>query len=131
MIGLWLANIIGFIYHFRRIIAITMLAAAVVIAVVLVMRSCDTSQPPQLSNAEIIAAQEAIAHNDREKMLQVLAESDARVAMVDKSLDEAKRAVDESVTKTYQEWSSRSNEELAAELERRAVGRRPIVVVSG
>ncbi|MER3478845.1 MAG: hypothetical protein C4287_23260 [Leptolyngbya sp. ERB_1_2] len=86
------------------------------------MRSCDTSQPPQLSNAEIIAAQEAIAHNDREKMLQVLAESDARVAMVDKSLDEAKRAVDESVTKTYQEWSSRSNEELAAELERRAAG---------
>ena len=122
MIGLWLANIIGFIYHFRRIIAITMLAAAVVIAVVLGMRNCDTSQPPQLSNAEIIAAQEAIAHNDREKMLQVLAESDARVAMVDKSLDEAKRAVDESVTKTYQEWSSRSNEELAAELERRAAG---------
>jgi uncharacterized membrane protein YdfJ with MMPL/SSD domain len=119
MINLAVANILGFIYYHRRAIVLAIAAIAIIVGSVLAFRSCGRREP-KLNQAEIQAAQRAIAEQDREQMLYILAESEAREAAADKDLDEAKKAATEAVMQVNREWSNKSNEEIAAELERRA-----------
>lgn len=120
MTSLILANIFGFLYHYRKVVVAAVICLIAVFAAAIIFRSCNRPKEPKLNHDEIRAAQQAIADNDREKMLYILAQSEGREAEADKNIDEAEKAATEAITKAHREWSQKSNEEIAAELERRA-----------
>jgi len=83
------------------------------------LRSCFHKQPT-LNQEEITKAQQAIAANDRKVMVDILANSNARQAATDQTVDNAKAAANDAATQARKDAANMSNEELAAELERRA-----------
>jgi hypothetical protein len=80
-------------------------------------RACN--RPPKLDEKAIQRAQQAIAENDREKMKEVLAESEVREQNIDANLAMADRQKVEALANARKKAEQMSNEELAAELERR------------
>lgn len=79
----------------------------------LVFRSCN--KPPKLDQKEIIKAQQAIAKEDRKEMIEILTNSTVREQGIDNSVKMAEEAT-EAAKRNY---SQLSNDELAAELEKR------------
>lgn len=108
------ANIAGWIAAHLRIIGIIAAVAGAVIVAGLVFRSCRST--PKLNEKEIQRAQDAIAKQDRERMIQVLAESDTKEAEIDSSLKQIE--IDREAAK--QNYTGLSNEQLAEELNRRS-----------
>ena len=88
----------------------------VLIVVIVLFRACRTD--PKFNETEIRQAQEAIATQDRKKMIDILAASDVREQAIDNSI----KAAEEATEKSKRNYSGLSNDQLAAELERRAKG---------
>jgi len=114
-----LQNIAGFVYAHWRLFVYGLFALVVVIAVIVLFRSCGKTTP-KLDQAEILKAQQAIANQDRKVMIDILANSNAREAATDQTVDNAKAAANDAATQARKDAANMSNEELAAELERRA-----------
>ena len=112
-------NVLGWIYAHKGTALIAVLSLLVLIFGVLTFRGCG-KKPVQLNEVEIQKAQQAIAANDRKQMINVLAESNARQAATDQTVDNAKAAANDAATQARKDAEQMSNEELAAELERRA-----------
>jgi hypothetical protein len=83
---------------------------------VLIWRACN--KPPRLNEKQIQKAQDAIAKQEREEMLEVLAESDTAEDAIDSNIKQIE--LDREAAK--QNYTGLSNDELATELERRAKG---------
>ena len=79
-----LANIVGFVSLYWRYFATGLAVLVLLVAVVFTYRSC--SKPAKLDEAAIQKAQNAIAENDRRKMIEVLAEIDTKEAEIDSTL---------------------------------------------
>ena len=62
-----------------------------------------------------VKAQQAIENNDRKRMVEVLAESDVKEQGIDNSI----KAAEEATAAAKENYQGMSNEEIAAELERR------------
>lgn len=111
-------NIIGWIVANWRLVAITVGVVAVLIVFGMVMRSCN-NQPVKFDEKTIQEAKTAIAEQDRQKMTEILANS----AVVEKQINANLANADNEKLKTLSEARKRAaamtNEELAAELERR------------
>lgn len=89
-------------------------AIIIIVVVGLWLRSCF-NRPAKLNEQQIQKAQQAIAKRDRAEMERILAESDTAEAEIDSNLKQIE--IDrEAARRNYNGWS---NEELAAELERR------------
>lgn len=88
--------------------------AVVLIVTMFVYKACN--KPPHLDEQAIQKAQQAIAKQDREQMVKILAESDAKEQALDDTVKGAEKAT-EDAKKNY---TGRSNQELADELNRRA-----------
>ena len=101
------------------VIGMIVLIAIAVLALGLWLRSCF-HKAPSLNQEEITKAQQAIAANDRKVMVDILANSNARQAATDQTVDNAKAAANDAATQARKDAANMSNEELAAELERRA-----------
>lgn len=95
----------------RRVVVFVVIL--VVIIAGLWLRACN--KPPKLDEKAIAAAQQAIAEQDRKVMVEILAESDTKEAEIDSNIKQIE-ADREAAKKSYE---GLSNEELAAELERR------------
>jgi len=80
----------------------------------LIFKACHKA--PKLDEKAIQKAQQAIAKQDREAMLQVLAESDTKEAQVDSNIKLAEQATKDA----KKNYLGLSNDDLAAELERRS-----------
>lgn len=80
---------------------------------VFVYRACN--KPPKLDEKQIQKAQDAIAKRDRAEMERILAESDTAESAIDSNIKQIETDR-EAAKKSY---SGYSNDELAAELERR------------
>jgi hypothetical protein len=91
----------------------------VLLFVVLAIRSCGRSTP-KLNTVEIQKAQQAIATEDRKQMQEILVQSDAREKAADATAVNANNATVDAINESKQRWSEASNDEMAAELERRA-----------
>lgn len=111
-----LANITGWIVAHWRIVAIG--AAAVVLFFVILFTFKACNKPSKLDQKEIIEAQQAIEKNDRKVMVEILTNSDVREQGIDNSIILA----EEATKKAKQNYSGKSNEEIAQELERRLAG---------
>lgn len=109
-----LANIVGFVSLYWRYFATGLAVLVLLVAVVFTYRSC--SRPAKLDEAAIQKAQDAIAENDRRKMIEVLAESDTKEAEIDSTL----KQIEIDRERAKKNYIDKTNAELAAELERRA-----------
>jgi hypothetical protein len=114
MILLFIQNIIGWVVAHWRIVAGVVGVVFFLVIFGLVYRSC--SKPPKLDQKAIIEAQQAIAKEDRKVMVEILAESDVREQGIDNSI----KAVEQATEDAKKNYTGLSNDELAAELERRA-----------
>ena len=110
---------IGFIFKraFYFVIDNWQIVLAVIVLAILGLwlRSC-LSRPPKLDEKAIQKAQQAIAVQDREKMIEVLAESDTREDEIDSNI----KAIENARENAKKNYTGLRNEDLAAELERRA-----------
>ena len=95
------------------------LLVAILIAVGLFLRSCF-GRKPKLDEQSIQKAQKAIAENDRKVMIEVLTNSDVAEKNIDANLANSKAVTVNAVQDARSNAERLSNEELAAELERRA-----------
>lgn len=89
--------------------------AVLLLIVVGTFKACTRSEP-KLNQREIIEAQQAIDKQQREKMIEILADSEAREQGIDNSVKAAENAAEEA----KKNYTGKSNEELAEELNRRA-----------
>lgn len=109
-----LANIVGFVSLYWRYFATGLAVLVLLIAIVFTYRSC--SRPAKLDEAAIQKAQNAIAENDRRKMIEVLAEIDTKEAEIDSTI----KQIEMDRERAKKNYIDKTNAELAAELERRA-----------
>jgi len=75
---------------------------------------------PKLNEKQITAAQQAIATNDREQMTKILVDSDVAEKQIDANVAYSNTQTTNAQAESRQKWSQASNEEMQAELERRA-----------
>jgi uncharacterized membrane protein YvbJ len=75
---------------------------------------------PKLDQKQIQRAQTAIATQDREEMTKVLVESDVQEKKIDANVAYANTETVNAIADSKKQWADKSNDELAAELERRA-----------
>jgi len=114
-----LANIFGYLYARRRIV-LSIAAFLVILVLSLVLfRSCG-HKAPKLNEQEIQNAQKAIAVEDRKTMIEILSNSEVREKQIDGNISNAKADTVNAIADSKAEWSAKSNQELADELERRA-----------
>lgn len=95
------------------------LVLLVIVIIGISLKSCFT-KTPKLNQVEIQKAQQAIAAQDRKEMIEVLAQSDAREKAADATEIEANVVKQNAVAESKKQWADASNEDMAAELERRA-----------
>ena len=105
---------IGFFWLHKRVIIVAALSIVLIIAAVLVFRSCRTPEP-KLNQKEIIDAQIAVEQHRTEELKGILANSDVRVQAIDSNIKQAEEAREKAV-RNYDGWTV---DELAAELEKR------------
>lgn len=86
---------------------------ALIFGTALLWKRCNP--PPKLDEKDIRKAEKAIAQDDREEMIKVLAESDAKEDAIDSNI----KAIENKREEAKQNYTGKSNDELAAELERR------------
>lgn len=95
------------------------LLLVVLIAAGLFLRSCF-SRKPKLDEKAIQTAQKAIAEQDRKTMIEVLTNSDVAEKRIDANLANAKTETINAIQDARKNAEQMTNEELAAELNRRA-----------
>lgn len=114
-IGFFLKRLVYFVIdHWKIILPVI----AILIIGIFVYRACN--KPPKLDEKAIQKAQRAIAENDRKAMEEVLIESEVAEKQIDQNLANADRQKLEAISEARKKVSQMNNEELAAELERRA-----------
>lgn len=119
-ISKFIANLFGLdISKVQRYVfwAVIILGLLAVLILVIGIKSCFT-RSPKLNQEQITKAQQAIAKEDRKEMIEVLTESKVQEQGIDNSI----KAAEEATDKAKRDYSKLSNEELAAELERRLNG---------
>lgn len=121
MIALLLSVISWLVLQFKRHSEIFILIgiAIALLVTVGIYRGCSKSTP-KLNEAEIHKAQTAIAVQDRQKMVDVLVSSDVREKAIDENLVDANRQKIDAIAEAKKKAEALSNDELAAELERRS-----------
>lgn len=87
--------------------------------VVFAYRGC-TKKQIKLDEKAIAEAQQAIAENDRKKMVDVLAKSDAEEAVADGIIANSKSETINKIAESKDKWSAASDEDVRKELEARA-----------
>jgi len=112
------ANILGFIIAKWRLLAVILGGILLMIVLFAVGSRIYRvfNPPPKLNEKQIAVAQKAIEVEDRKQMIEVLAESDTAEHNIDSNIKLAEQAT-EDAKKSY---ADKSNQELAAELNRRA-----------
>ena len=115
---LFLANIAGFLVAKWRVLAAIL--GGILLVIVLYAAGVRVyrwfNPPPKLDEKQIQKAQDAIAKGETEKMKEILAESDTAEDAIDSSILEVEHKKNEA----KKNYDGVTNEDLAAELNRRA-----------
>lgn len=97
----------------------TLPAILLILLVLFAWKSCGKKEI-KLDQKAIIEAQQAIEANDRQKMVEVLATSDAKEAVADETAANASAVTVNVIKESKDKWNAASDEAIRAELERRA-----------
>lgn len=100
-------------------VAFIVVVLIILFSIVGVFRSCGKKEI-KLDQKAIIEAQQAIEANDRQKMVEVLATSDAKEAVADETATNASAVTVNVIKELKDKWNAASDEDIRAELERRA-----------
>ncbi len=92
--------------------------AVILIVLVVAIRNCGR-KPAKLDEAATQKAQVAIATQDREAMVQILAESQVKEKQIDANIANANIATTTAIVEAKKEARNLTNEELAKALEER------------
>lgn len=114
-----LKRIVWFFWDNKRYLAILLAIIALIIAIAFTYSWCG-KRKARLNQEEIIKLQKAIAESDRQAMEKILVDSDVREKRIDENVVNAKTDTINAIADAKKKASQMSNEELAAELERRA-----------
>lgn len=117
IIAKFIARIFGFdITKAQRIviIAIAVLCLIIVLLFIVQIKGCFTKEP-KLDEAEIQKAQQAIEQKNNKQLRQILEQSDARVAEIEKSVNQAEA----NTKKAVNNYDNMNTSELSAEIEKR------------
>lgn len=113
-----LANVLGFLYaNWKRIAYITLGVIVLFLFTIGVMRSCRPG--PKLDEISIQKAQQAIKAEDRKQMIEILTESDLAEKQINANLANADNEKLKTLSESRAKYNELSNDDLAAELERR------------
>ncbi len=115
---LFILKRIGFFVVDNWKYTVPVILIGVLIFVVVISRSCG--HKPKLNEKQIQQAQTAIATQDRATMEKVLVESDVAEKQIDANVANAEVQKLNAITEAKTKAAQMTNEELAAELERRA-----------
>jgi hypothetical protein len=110
-----IANIWGYIVANWRRIAIYVALVVVLVLMGLTVERCTRPKPPKLDEKQIREAQIAVEQHNNQKLKEILAESDTKVEEVDSNI----KAIEEKRRQAARSYDGWTNDELAAELERR------------
>ncbi len=102
----------------RVLLALMILVVIAVIVSGLWIRSCLV-RPAKLNEKQIQKAQKAIAEQDRKEMVEILAESELGEKKINANLANAELEKLKTLGEARKKAHAMSNDELAAELERR------------
>lgn len=94
--------------------------AIIIIFAAFWFRSCWNAHKAKLNEKQIIAAQQAIATQDREQMTKVLVDVAVTEKQIDANLANSDREKLEAIDEAKKKAAGMTNQELAAELERLA-----------
>lgn len=97
---------------------VMLLAAILLLVVGLQMKGCF-KRTPKLNEAEIRTAQQAIADQDRSKMIEVLTASEVREKNIDANVAASKAETLNTLRDSRIKYDNLTNEELAREIEAR------------
>ncbi len=122
-----LANLLVNLFNFdfdvakkwARRIFVGIVALIVLIIVVFVFRACN-KRTVKFDEKEILEAQTAIANQDRQKQIEILAKSDAKEAVAEEIIANADAIKINTIHESKKKWSEATDAEIQAELERRA-----------
>jgi hypothetical protein len=114
-----IANAIGYLYARRRIVLSVAAFLVILVLSIALFRACG-HRAPKLNNDEILKSQQAIAANDRQTQIEILANSDVREQQIDSNIAAGRNATVNAIADSKAEWANKTNEEIAAELERRS-----------
>lgn len=95
------------------------IAFGVLLLVVLFYKACGNKTPAKLNEAEIQKGQQAIEQHNDEKLKEVLAAADAREQGIDANVARSDANVKVAVEEAKKKYDGMTNDELAAELEKR------------
>lgn len=115
----FLKRVVWFLWDNKRITLIGLAIFVLLIAGIFTYRGCKARRA-RLNQEEIIKLQKAIAESDRQAMEKILVDSDVREKKIDENVVNAKTDTINAIADAKKKASQMSNEELAAELERRA-----------
>ena len=115
----FIKRVAWFLWDNKRITLIGLAILVLLIAGVFTYRGCKARRA-RLNQEEIIKLQKAIAESDRQAMEKILVDSDVREKRIDENVVNAKTETINAIADAKKKASQMSNEELAAELERRA-----------
>lgn len=113
---LFILNIVGFITAKWRVLLIIAGVIAVAVVVGMIFKACN--RPPKLDEQQIQKAQQAIAEKDRKKMTDILAEYAIVEKQIDANLANADNQRLAAGAEARKRTAGKTNEELAAEIER-------------
>lgn len=120
MIGFWFIAKRIFFFAFDNWRVVLPVAVFAAIAFWFLIHYGCSKPAPKLNQEEIIKSQQAIAANDRKTQIEILTNSEVREANIDANVAAGRNATINAIANSRAEWSQKSNEEIAAELERRA-----------
>src|SRR5690348_5299871 len=84
--------------------------ALIVLIIFIGIRGCG-KPAPKFNQQEIQKAQQAIADNDRRTQVEILANSDGRVANIDANVAAGRNAMVNAIANSKAEWAQKSNQE--------------------
>jgi hypothetical protein len=114
-----IANIIGWARVHWRVLAYGVAALVLLIAVGVIYKGCGKHEP-KFNQKEVTEAQNAVETHNVEKQKDVLAKSDVREEKDVEQINEGDAATKQAIEDAKHKYDGMTNDELAAELERRA-----------
>ena len=117
-IKVFLTQLWGLLYTYRRVLAGIGLVLLLVVVGVFLNRACSP-KPTPLDLQEIIKAQDAIDKGSKEERAKVLAEIEVKRKEINTNVADGRVEKLNEIDRITKENLQKTNEELAAELERR------------
>lgn len=118
-IGLFLANVWGYIVAHWRWFLYGFLAIALLLLVVFAYRGCSGRSKAKLDEKAIQEGENAVKERNDAKLKEILANADAREEVIAGNVANAERETEKAKAEAKKKYDAMTTDELAAELEKR------------